>query len=176
MQFQYHANLTWEALRRWFIAQCYDSLLVAGFWLLALLCLHVPYAIFWALLAGALQWIPHFGLVLSLLGPAMAMLFSGAPLTRWLWLLGAYAAIAALDGLLLQPYLMRRQNRVPIWASLLVPILLGLVLPFWGVFFAAPLLAVIYTYRNTTKREKPGGEQKFAGEDQGIVLPPDKRE
>jgi predicted PurR-regulated permease PerM len=176
MQFQYHADLTLGALRRWFMAQCYDSLLVAGLWLVALLCLHVPGAIFWAISAGALQWIPHFGPVLSLFGPAMAMLFSGAPLQRWLGLLGAYVAIAALDGLLLQPYLMRRQNRVPIWASLLVPLLLGLILPFWGVFFAPPLLAVIYAYRGAPKPEKKSGEQKFSGQDQGVVLPPEKRE
>lgn len=174
MQFQYHANLTLEALRRWFLAQCYDSLLVSALWLAALLWLHVPGAVFWAVVAGGLQWIPHFGLVLSLLGPAMAMLFSGAPLERWLALLGCYVAIAAFDGLLLQPYLMRRQNRVPVWASLLVPLLLGLVLPFWGVLLAPPLLAVIYAYRGAPKPEKPGGEQKFSGEDKGIVLPPEK--
>ena len=90
MQFQYHANLTLGALRRWLIAQCYDSLMVSALWLAALIWLKVPWAPFWALLAGALQFIPHFGPLLTLLGPAMAMLFSRAPLERWLWLLGAY--------------------------------------------------------------------------------------
>lgn len=174
MQFQYHAGLTVNALRRWFVAQCYDALLVSALWLGALLWLRVPGAVFWAVVAGGLQWIPHFGLVLSLFGPAMAMLFSGAPLERWLGLLGSYVAIAAIDGLLLQPYLMRRQNRVPMWASLLVPVLLGVVLPFWGVLFAPPLLAVFYAYRNAPTPEKKSGEQKFSDRDEGIVLPPEK--
>jgi len=174
MQFQYHSNLTLQALRRWFVAQCYDSMCVMLLWGAALVWLQVPGAIFWAFVAGALQWVPHFGPVLALFGPAMAMLFSGAAFNHWLGLLGAYAAIAAIDGLLLQPYLMRRQNRVPIWASLLVPVLLGILLPFWGVLLAPPLLAVIYAHRNAPKPEEPASEQKFSGTDQGIVLPPEK--
>ncbi len=175
MQFQYHADLTLGALRRWFVAQCYDALLVCLMWLGALLWLHVPGAVFWALVGGALQWIPHFGPVLALFGPAMSLLFSGAEWAQWLGLLGAYAAIAAIDGLLLQPYLMRRQNRVPIWASLLVPVLMGIVLPFWGVLFAPPLLAVFYAYRGAPAPKAKAKEQKFSGEDEGVVLPPEQR-
>jgi predicted PurR-regulated permease PerM len=184
MQFQYHTNLTLEALRRWLIAQCYDSLLVSGMWLGALLWLRVPWAPFWALVAGGLQWIPYFGLPMSLSGPAMAMLFSGAQRERWLGLLAAYAAIALVEGLLLQPYLMRRQNRVPVWASLLTPIALGVVMPFWGVLFAAPLLAVLFAHRNaqggnanggSPKQESGSGEQEFSERSEGVVLPPDER-
>jgi predicted PurR-regulated permease PerM len=175
MQFQYHANLTFGALRRWLIAQFYDSLLVGALWLAALLWLRVPWAPFWALLAGALQFIPHFGPLFALLGPAMAMLVSGAPLGRWLWFLGAYAAIAALDGLLLQPFLMHRQNRVPFWASLLTPLVLGVILPFWGVLLAPPLLAVIYAYRGAPKPETQPQEQQFSNRGEGTILPPETR-
>jgi predicted PurR-regulated permease PerM len=167
------------ALRRWLIAQCYDSLLVSGMWLAALLWLRVPWAPFWAMVAGGLQFIPHFGPLMALFGPAMAMLFSGAPLLRWLEFLGAYAAIALIDGFLLQPYLMHRVTRVPVWASLLTPILLGILLPFWGVLFAPPLLAVIYAYRyagrDEPKREVRSGEQQFSERSEGVVLPPEKR-
>jgi predicted PurR-regulated permease PerM len=173
MQFQYHANLTLRALRRWFVAQCYDSLLVGAFWLAALLWLHVPWAPFWAFVAAALQFIPHFGPVLALAGPAMSMLFTRAPLERWLWFLAAFAAIATLDGFLLQPFLMHRQNRVPFWASVLTPLVLGIVFPFWGVLFAAPLLAIIYAYRGAPKQETPPQEQQFSSPPQGIILPPE---
>jgi predicted PurR-regulated permease PerM len=63
-----------------------------------------------------------------------------------------YAIIALLDGFLLQPYIMRRTAKVPIWASVFMPILLGVLWPFWGVLVAAPLLAVLYAYR--ARREK----------------------
>jgi predicted PurR-regulated permease PerM len=178
MPFQYHANLTLTALRRWLVAQFYDSLIVSGLWLLALHWLNVPGAPIWALLAGVLQFIPHFGPLLALFGPAMAMLFSAAPtahanMVRWLWFLAAYALIAVVDTLLLQPFLMRRQNRVPFWASLLTPLLLGIILPFWGVLLAPPVLAVIYAYRNAPKSQTPLRNQQFSDHAEGIILPPE---
>jgi predicted PurR-regulated permease PerM len=178
-QFQYNADLTLGALRRWLIAQCFDALLVSCLWLVALLWLHVPWAPFWAMAAGGLQFIPHFGPLLALFGPAMSMLFSGATWEQWLGFLGAYAAITIVDGFLVQPFVMHRQNRVPIWASLLTPILLGIVLPFWGVLFAPPLLAVIYAhyyaYREVPKPKPNAAEQQFSERSEGIVLPPERR-
>jgi predicted PurR-regulated permease PerM len=179
MQIQHHARLTLRALRRWLIAQCLDSLAVGGLWLGVLLWLRVPWAPLWAMLAAVLQFIPHFGPLMALVGPALAMLYSGARLERWLCFLAAYAAIALADTLLLQPYLMRRQNKVPIWASLLLPILLGIALPFWGVLLAPPLLAVVYAYRAAAgdeAREKArSGEQVLSGQSEGIILPPEHR-
>ncbi len=65
------------------------------------------------------------------------------------------------------------------WASLLTPIVLGMVLPFWGVLFAPPLLAVIYahyySYRAAPKQKPGAGEQQFSERSEGIVLPPEER-
>jgi predicted PurR-regulated permease PerM len=167
MSIGYHANITFGALKRWFISQCYDSLAVAAMWLVALLFLHVPFALLWALLAGAFQFIPNFGTVLALVGPAMALLLTGADKQRLIGLLIAYALIAIIDGLVLQPYLMKRQNRVPWWASTFIPIIMGFIIPFWGVLIAPPMLAIFYAYR---KPKAP--EPMRAGE--GIILPPDR--
>jgi predicted PurR-regulated permease PerM len=52
-----------------------------------------------------------------------------------------------VDQLVLQPLLMKRMNRVPVLVSIFAPILLGFVIPFWGVLLAPPLLAVIYAFR-----------------------------
>jgi len=174
MHIQHHARLTLRALRRWLIAQCVDSLVVGGLWLGVLLWLKVPWAPLWAVLAGVLQFIPHFGPLMALFGPALAMLYSGAGLERWLWFLAAYAGIALADTLLLQPYLMRRQNKVPIWASLLLPILLGIALPFWGVLLAPPLLAVVYAYRNAAREDARSGDQVLSEQSEGIILPPER--
>lgn len=167
MIFRHHLDLTFGALKRWFIAQCYDSVIVGVMWLAALWFLHVPLALLWALLGGALQFVPNFGPVLALAGPAMALLFSGAKWERFLGLLIAYALIAVSDGLFLQPYLMRRHNRVPVWASIVVPLVLGVIIPFWGVLLAPPLLAVIYAHaRSRTEQPLRSGE--------AIVLPPEQ--
>jgi predicted PurR-regulated permease PerM len=164
-----HFELTWGALRRWFLAQCYDAVLVGLLWLAALCYLHVPLAALWAFLGGLLQFVPHFGPVLALLAPTLALLFSRAGWQRFVGLLIAYAAIVLLDGLVLQPYLMRRQNRVPMWLSVLAPLLLGVIIPFWGVFLAPPLLAVVYAY---LRRRQAKREPMRSG--QATVLPPER--
>ncbi|HVP55607.1 MAG TPA: AI-2E family transporter [Candidatus Eisenbacteria bacterium] len=151
MQFSRHVEITGGALRDWFVAQCYDSVAVGLLWWAGLNYLHVPLAPFWAFLAAVFQFVPHFGPVLAFLGPAIAAILAGG-LETFLWALGLYALIAVLDGLLLQPILMRRTAKVPIWASLIVPIMLSLMLGFWGLLVAAPLLAVIFAYRGIAKQ------------------------
>jgi predicted PurR-regulated permease PerM len=145
-----HLRVTGGALKQWFVAQSYDALAVAGLWLIGLLILRVPLAILWAALGGVLQFVPNVGPALTLIGPAIVLgvqgLFGGDWM-RLIYLLMLYAAIAAIDGFLLQPMIMKRTARVPVWASIITPIVLGLVLGFWGVLLSAPLLAVVFAYR-----------------------------
>ncbi len=168
MTLGHHFELTFSALKRWFVAQCYDALIVGLLWLAALWYLRIPLAAFWAILGGLLQFVPHFGPLLALLGPTVALLVSRAEWAQYAGLLLAYAGIALVDGLFLQPYLMRRQNRVPMWASIVAPLLLGFLIPFWGVFLAPPLLAVIYAY--VRRRQM---RQQVARSGGAIVLPPE---
>lgn len=169
MDVRYHLNTTFGALKRWFIAQCYDSLCVGVLWLAALLILHVPLAPLWAFLGAAFQFIPNFGPMLTLIGPSLALLFAHAGWERFLWLLVSFAIIAVVDGLVLQPYLMKRQNRVPLWASILAPLVLGFLLPFWGVLLAPPLLAIIYAYKAKQRSE-------VIRSGQGIIIPPEHQD
>ncbi len=165
MAWNEHLRTTGSALKNWFVAQCYDSLCVAAMWALGLMALRVPLALLWGLLAGAFQFIPNFGLVLTLIGPVLAIALTGAGWHKLLWVMVLYAVIAAVDGLLLQPFLMKRTSKVPFWASLLAPIVMGMVIPFWGVLLAPPLLAVIYAHRERRReRTASGGMLEGNGE------------
>jgi predicted PurR-regulated permease PerM len=76
---------------------------------------------------------------------------------RLCMLLGMYAAIVVIDQLMIQPMVMKRVTRVPIWASILAPIVLGIVIPFWGILLAPPLLAIIYAFRRPAAlKAEPG--------------------
>ena len=147
MDFRSHLRTTGSALKRWLIAQSTDALIVGLMWLIGLEIIRVPLAPMWAVLGGTLQFVPHFGPTMALVGPAIAGGISGGWM-RLLYVLILYAIIAGTDSLVLQPYLMKRSVKVPIWASILTPFALGFIIPFWGVLVAAPLLAVVYTYRN----------------------------
>ncbi len=147
MDYLRHARTTGRALKHWFRAMCLDVLAVGCLWLIGLEIIGVPWAPLWAVLGGLLQFIPGIGMVIALIGPALAILFSGGDMMRLIYLLIVYAAIAIIDGLFLLPYFMKRSARVPLWASILVPLICAIVLPFWGVLLAPPLLAVIYAFR-----------------------------
>jgi len=148
-----HVRISASALKHWAIAQLQDSIAVGVLWLIGLLLIRVPWAPLWAGLATLLQIIPHFGPILGLLGPVLAAALRWRDWEHPLYVLILYAVIVMVDGFLLQPYIMRRVTRVPMWASILVPIVLGFVIPFWGFLLAPPLLAVVYAYKT---RKTPG--------------------
>ena len=150
MQISRHIQITGGALWKWLVAQFLDSICVGLMWWAGLTYLHIAWAPFWAVLAALFQFIPHFGPPLTLIGPAVAALIGGG-LASFLWVLGLYGAIIVIDGLVLQPLIMRRTAKVPIWASLTVPIVLGMMIGFWGLLLAAPLLAIIFAYRAYAK-------------------------
>ena len=152
MGFLDHLRITGGALKNWAVAQLLDSLAVGVLWLTGLYVLHVPLAPMWAVIAAVLQIVPHFGPILGLLGPVLAATIKWMDWEHPLGVLVLYAIIAVLDGLVLQPYIMRRTAKVPVWASVLTPIVLGVVWPFWGVLVAPPLLAVLYAYRARQKK------------------------
>jgi len=157
MEFGDQLRTTGRALKNWAIAQALDSLAVGILWLAGLYILHVPWAPLWALLAAVLQIVPHFGPILALIGPALAAMMPWKDWQHPVGVLILYAIVVVLDGFLLQPYFMRRTAKVPIWASILVPIVLGIVWPFWGILLSPPLLAVIYAFKARYHKSAPAG-------------------
>ena len=143
-----HFRTTTSALGRWAIAQLQDSIAVGILWLVGLLMIRIPWAPLWAVLAAVLQIVPHFGPILGLLGLVLAAALRWQDWQHPFYVLILYAVIVVVDGLLLQPYIMRRVARVPMWASILVPLALGFIIPFWGFLLAPPLLAVVYAYKS----------------------------
>lgn len=153
-----HFRVTGGALKNWAIAQAQDSLAVAAMWLTGLLILRVPWALFWALLAAVLQFVPHLGAVLGMIGPVLAATIKFGDWEHPLYVLILYAIIVVVDGLFLQPYFMRRTAKIPILASIFAPIVLGLIWTGWGALLAAPLLAVLYAYKTRHKEQsRPAG-------------------
>jgi predicted PurR-regulated permease PerM len=153
MESEDHVRLIGTALWRWFVTRSYDALFVGLLWFAGLWILRVPWSFFWAFLAGLLHFIPHFGLVVALIGPAIAGGVSGGWM-RLLEVLLLYTIIAIVDGLLIQPALMKGIARVPFWVSLIIPILAGVIFNFWAFLLAPPLLAVIYAYRSNPHRTR----------------------
>lgn len=137
------------ALVNWWRAVTLDALAVGVLWLIGLEALRVPWAPLWALLGAAFQFVPGVGGMLALAGPAIATALSSETdtLFRLSLVFGLYALIIILEGLVIGPYILHRTTLVPWWASLLGPIVLGILIPPWGVLIAPPVLAVIFALR-----------------------------
>jgi predicted PurR-regulated permease PerM len=174
MDFRSHLRTTGSALGNWLLAQSMDATAVGALWLAGLLI--IGFAWYWAIplafFAGLLQFIPNIGTIIGLIPPlALAAFSDNSP--RWfgwlppqmMYVLILYAVIVVVDALVFQPYFMKRTTKVPIWASILTPVVLGILIPFWGVVLAAPLLAVVYAYR--AKRQAKLAEV--------IPFPPNRR-
>ena len=135
-----------SALLGWWRAVTLDALIVGVLWFVGLELMHVPFAPMWALLGGVLQFIPTYGGMIALIGPVLSVALSGHDEWRLGLVLGLYGVIVILEGLVIGPYVLHRTTRVPWWASLLGPIVLGILIPFWGVLLAPPLLAVVFAF------------------------------
>src|SRR3954462_4401742 len=163
MRTEDHLRLTGGALKRWFLAQLKDSAAVAALWLVGLLILQVPLAPLWAALAFFLQFIPNVGAPLTMGGPMIELSIEGLFGGDWMklvYLLIMYAVIAGVDGFVLQPYIMKRTAKVPVWASIVAPVVMGMLMGFWGVLLAGPLLAVVYAYK---RRHEPVPDRLTSG-------------
>ncbi len=132
------------ALISWGKAVTLDALIVGIMWLVGLEILHVPWAPLWAVLGALFQFVPGVGGMLAVAGPVIAAALAGDQdrLFRVAMVLGLYALIAILEGLVIGPYILRRTTLVPWWAGLLGPIVFGILIPPWGVLIAPPLLAI----------------------------------
>lgn len=148
-----HLKTAGKALVDWWRAATLDALIVGILWLIGLELIRVPLAPMWALLGGFLQIIPTFGGMIALIGPVLAVAFSGHDEWRLGLVLGLYGLIVILEGLVIAPYILHRTTRVPWWAAFFGPILLGILIPFWGVLIAPPLLAILFAFRNTKPPE-----------------------
>ena len=158
MSLSQHLRLLLGALKSWAIARLWSALIASVLWGIGLWLLHVPLAPVWAILAFFLHLIPYLGPPLALLGPTISLIFTVPQddlIFQVLWLLCLYLGIMVLDELILQPALMRSQAKVPLWASILAPIVLGIAIPGWGVLLAPPLVAVVWAYRARSAAKTP---------------------
>ena len=138
------------ALLGWWRAATLDAAIVGLLWLIGLGLLHVPLAPLWAFLGALCQFVPSIGGMLAVIGPVLSVALSVNTSEDWYrlgYVLSLYGVIAILEGLVIGPYVLHRTTRVPWWAAFLGPIVLGILIPPWGVLIAPPLLAIVFAFR-----------------------------
>jgi len=156
-----HLRTAGGALLNWWRAVTLESLCTGLMWWIGLWLLHVPLAPLWAVIGALCQFIPSVGGMIALIGPVLTVLFTSSSDDDWYrlgFVLGLYAVIVVVIQLVVDPIILKKTAKVPVWASIFGPIVLGIVIPFWGVLLAPPLLAVIFAFRDRRRKAAVAGE------------------
>jgi predicted PurR-regulated permease PerM len=157
-------SATATTLRRWLVMQMIAMLAIGTVTTVALLLLDVKAAIALGILAGILEFIPYVGPILSAV-PAIAMAVVDDP-QKAIWVAVAYTAIQQLEGVVLQPLLMKEGLELPPVMTILGQALFSLVFGFLGLLLAVPLMAsVMVPVKLLYVRDVVGDEMTVPGDD-----------
>lgn len=159
-------SATATTLRRWLIMQMIAMVTIGVVTTVALMLLDVKAAIALGITAGLLEFIPYAGPILSAV-PAIAMALVDGP-DKAIYVALAYIAIQQLEGVVIQPLLMKEGLDLPPVITILGQALFSLVFGFLGLLLAVPLLAtVMLPVKMLYVRDVVGDEVSVPGEDDG---------
>jgi len=159
-------SATATTLRRWLLLQMISMLVIGVVTTIALMLLGIKGAIALGIIAAILEFIPYVGPILSAV-PAVGMALLDGP-EKVVYVLLAYTAIQQLEGVVLQPLLMKEGLELPPVMTILGQALFSLVFGFLGLLLAVPLMAsVLVPVKLLYVRDVVGDEVTVPGEDGG---------
>lgn len=159
-------SATATTLRRWLLMQMIAMVAIGSVTTVVLLLLDVKAAVALGIIAGLLEFIPYVGPILAAV-PAIAMALVDGP-EKALYVALAYLAIQQLEGVVLQPLLMKEGLKLPPVITILGQALFALVFGFMGLLLAVPLLAtVMVPVKMLYVRDVVGDDVSVPGEDSG---------
>jgi predicted PurR-regulated permease PerM len=157
-------SATGTTLRRWLLMQMISMLVIGVVTTVALLLLGIKGAIALGIIAAILEFIPYVGPILSAV-PAVGMALLDGP-EKVVYVILAYAAIQQLEGVVLQPLLMKEGLELPPVMTILGQALFSLVFGFLGLLLAVPLMAsVMVPVKLLYVRDVVGDEVTVPGDD-----------
>jgi len=129
-----------QALRKWFVTQAIDMLLIGGLTSLCLLLAGVKYWVVFGVATGLLCIIPYIGISSVLIGSSIITL--AIQPDKFLWLVTVFLFTQFVEGNFILPYLMRKRVHLPAALLIFFMVIMGVWLGAIGVFISTPLLAV----------------------------------
>lgn len=120
-----------------------EIILVGVVTYVAFMFLGLRYSALLAVMVGFSVVIPYIGAAVVTLPVALIAFFQWGLGSEFLWLMGVYFLIQALDGNVLVPLLFSEAVNLHPVAIILAVLVFGGLWGFWGVFFAIPLATLI---------------------------------
>jgi predicted PurR-regulated permease PerM len=128
-------------LRWWLIGRALAMIIIGVFTTLGLWVLGVPLALALGILAALLNFIPNIGPLLAGI-PAVLLALTQSPVQA-LYVIILYTIIQTVEGYILTPLMDEQTVSTPPAIGIIGQVLLGVLVGFLGVAFAAPLTATV---------------------------------
>ena len=135
------ADTVTRVTRKWLLGRILSMVIVGILTYVGLLMLGVPVALFLAVIAGLLSFIPNIGPILSVV-PAI-LVVSGAGLLQIGLVVTLYVVIQFIESYVLTPRIQQNLIAVPPALLLAAQLILGTIFGIMGLLLAAPATAII---------------------------------
>lgn len=120
-----------------------EIVIVAAVSWVSFMFLGLNYAELLALLVGLSVLVPYIGATVATLPIALVAFFQFGFSSEFIWVIGVYGVIQALDGNVLVPLLFSEAVNLHPVSIILAVLFFGGLWGFWGVFFAIPLATML---------------------------------
>jgi putative permease len=124
----------------------------------------LQFAMLLGMMVGVSVIVPYIGAAAVTLPVAIVAFFQWGWSPEFLWLMGAYALIQALDGNVLVPLLFSEVVDLHPIAIIVAVLVFGGVWGFWGIFFAIPLATLVQAVLKAWPRRTLVEPGQLAGE------------
>ncbi len=147
-----------EQIQRYLLVQVFTSLIVALATWLAFLWLGVQHASIWAIVAGALNFVPYLGAIAFTACAAAIGLLQFGSIESAVLVAGVSLAIHTISGHALTPWLTSRASRMNAVTVFIGVLAWGWLWGVWGFLLGVPILMVVKAVCDRVDDLKPIGE------------------
>lgn len=141
-----------KVLKKWLEGAIIGFFFIAILTGIGLLIIGMPLVLTLALIAGLLNFIPNFGPLIALI-PAVLIALMHSPTTAII-VAAMYTFIQILQTSITQPIIQKKMVNIPPALTVIGQVGLGILVGFWGVLLAVPVVVILMTIVNKLYIEK----------------------
>lgn len=139
------------ALSSWMLARLFSMVAVAGLTFVGLVLLGVPQALFLALLAGLLSFVPNIGPIIAVVPAALVAVLQSPILLVYVVVL--YIVVQTVESYFITPFVQQRMVATPPAILISTQVIFGVLFGIMGLILAAPALAILFALRDASAEQ-----------------------
>lgn len=132
-----------KKFKSWILGRIIGFFIISIFTGVSLWILGMPLVLTLALIAGILNFIPNFGPIIALIPAVLLALLQGFTMVPWV--IALYTVVQIIQSAVTLPLITKKMVNVPPILVLFAQVVLGIIIGFWGLLMAIPVIIIIMT-------------------------------